>query len=694
MSTHLINNVKDLREAVKELTSHDRLSHDTETKGPDNVKDISGLYPFHGSRSFSHIFATREDEYYFDFNEGGIETKYKKELQPIFDDEKRIIFYVNAIFDACISHFDELKFNQRIVDCPSIARVEYNKHGKNPWDKVSFLSMEYLANYYGVKQKNDKVKEYIKEHQLYSEERCRFTGKVIPLYNKVPLDLMFEYGCDDARTTFDLGTKIITCINYKDKNYQSHREGIPAMIEVAKNEIEFTSVLVDMKIEGMRLWEDYTEKAIKAESKISDKLHKEIDELTGGINLNSGKQIASYLMEKGIEVPKKQPTPHAIVMADKWLEKAEIAKKAGKEKQFNQAIEKAKNYQAGNPITDKKTLNKLMEKHPELDFLSKISQAKEADKKIGTYYKNFMLLKDSNSYIHCDLNQETTKTGRLSSSNPNLQNLEKVYTSLDSDEYAVRKSFIADEGCRLFFFDYDQQEMILMLDQAEEMGVIEKLVKKIYTDFYLATAAQIKEMLNLVIERKQAKDTSLALAYGKGNLALAKSFGYVLPNATEEEEKEGIKRVKEFKNNFFKALPKLKRLMKRLESQVKFHGKIHNPFGRVLYFSTDESYKALNGFVQGGAADITKKAMVLIKKRFDEIRKEREIKSRLALCVHDELVFNIGIGEESLLIPIIKECMVNAYPKKHIGLTVGVDYSPINKYGFSSWGEKIEWTEN
>jgi len=658
MTSHLINTKKGLKEAVSEICKHERCSHDTETKGPEMFKDISGLYPFHGARSFSHIFATKDDEFYFDFNVGGINPRYKNELQPIFEDSSRIVFYVNALFDSTISYFDELKFKQRVIDCPSIARIEYNKHGKNPWDKESFLSLEYLANYYGVKQKNDEVKKFIKNNNLYSPERCRFSGKLIPEYNRVPIELMFEYGCDDARSTFDIGTKIIKCINYKDKKYIEQRDNKPPMIQVAKNEIELTSVLIDMKIKGIKVWTDYINKALVYEKEISARLNKEIQDLTGGINLNSGKQIAEYLTSKGIDVPRKEPTEYALKMRDNWLLKADRAKKANKEKQFNIALEKANNYIKGNYITDKKTLKKLMSENPNLDFLAKITSAKEADKKIGTYYENFLKLKDENDYIHCGLNQEVAKTGRFSSSDPNLQNLEKLYVELNSDDFCVRKAFIADEGCRLFFFDYDQQEMILMLDQAEEMGIIKKLIDKVFDDFYLATADQIKEILDIIIERKQAKDTSLALAYGKGILAMAKDFGYIPSNPTTEEIEEGKRKAKKFKEQFFLALPKLKKLVKRLESAVKWYGKIHNPFGRVLYFTKEEAYKTLNGFVQSGAADITKYAMVKVEKEFNEFRKKHNLKSRLTLCVHDELVFNIGIGEENLVIPVIKDMMV------------------------------------
>ncbi len=683
MAKNLINNLKDLREAVHELKQHERLSSDTETYGPSGV---GGLYPFHGSRAFSIIFATKTDEFYFNFNKDGIHKRHKHELQTIFDDPNRVIFFINALFDATILHFDGIEIKSRIVDGPSIARIEYNKHGKNPWDKESFLYLENLANYYEVQQKIDAVKKYIKENNLYDEKRDIFNGKLIPLYNKVPLDLMFEYGCGDVRSTFDVCTKIIKCINFKDKNYEEHRGDTPPMIEIAKNEILLTSVLVDMKIKGIRLWTDYIQKAIAHESKISKALHTEISLLTGGINLNSGKQVAEYLISKGVEVPRKAPTDHAISMMDKWLEKHDILvdqmyraktdrQKLSLKNKALQAEEKINTYRQGNYITDKKTLAKLMQKYPNLDFLSKITKAKEADKKIGTYYENFMLLKDEKNIIHCGLNQEATKTGRFSSNSPNLQNLHKEEWDKSKDQFLIRKSFIADEGYRLFFADYSQQEMIVMLDQAGEMSVIEKLLSGEYKDFYLATASVLKDILNVEISRKEAKAMALGLAYGQGKNLLAKSL-----NKTPDE-------AAEFKAAFFNALPKLKKFARKLENQVKWYGKIHNAFGRVMYLDKEESYKALNGYVQGTSADITKTAMIAIHKGF----KEANLESRLALCIHDETACNIKIGEEDKAIPIIRKAMIEAYPYKHIPLKVDFEFSEINDYGVSSWGEKQEY---
>lgn len=101
----------------------------------------------------------------------------------------------------------------------------------------------------------------------------------------------------------------------------------------------------------------------------------------------------------------------------------------------------------------------------------------------------------------------------------------------------------------------------------------------------------------------------------------------------------------------------------------------------------DEAFKSLNSFIQGTSADITKKAMVNVYKEF----KDKKLSSRLTLCVHDELIFNIKIGEESIALPIIKRCMEDAYEFKHLKLKVDFEVAEINSHGVSAWGEKVAW---
>lgn len=683
MAQHLIQSAKDLKEAVKELTDHKRLSHDTETRGPLSDLSISGLHPFHGSRTFSHIFATKEDEFYFDFNVGGINPKHKANLQPIFDDKDRIIFYVNAIYDATMSHFDGLTFKQRIIDCPSIARVEFNCHtgGRSYSAEESFLSMAYLAEYYGVQSKIDKVKQYIKDNNLYSPERCRFTGEKIPMYNLVPLELMFEYGCGDARTTYDLGTKIIKCLNYKDEMHKFDTK----MINVAKNEIALTSALVDMKIDGAQLWTEYVEKAIKAEKEKAMRLNKEIENLTGGININSPKQIADLLLKNGVDLPRKEPTEHAFKMRQANLEKVEVLKKkietlaatpphkakasriATVQKKIALLTEKADDYALGNYVTDKKMLKKVMKKHPDLDFLTKISEAKQAEKKLSTYYGNFIKLKDANDVIHCELNQAKAITGRFSSSNPNFQNLHKEKWDGSENQLMIRKSIIPKhKDFELFFFDYSGQEMYIMIDLAEDAEVIKDILEN-GTDIYIAMANRVKEVTGIEITRAQAKALSLGIAYGQGIGLISSNLGCTLEEA------------KALKDGFLKALRGVARLSRRMMKTAEREKKIVNPYGRVSYILDKRfAYKALNSLIQGSAADCTKTAMVGLA----ELLKDK--KSHMILQVHDEVVFELH-KDEHYLIPEIKRIMSEAYPHKHLPLRVDVERSA------RSWGEKVDY---
>lgn len=693
MAQHLINDLAQLREAVKELNTHDRLSCDTETKGP---SDIGGLYPFHGSRAFSVIFATDKDEYYFNFNTGGINPKYIIELQPIFDNSDRLLFFVNAVFDATILWHHGIVIHCRIADCPSLARVEYNQHngGKYISDE-SFLSLAYLAEYYGVQLKDDRVKKYIQENDLYAKDdegnyiKNRLDGKKIPLYNLVPLDLMFEYGCGDARSTFDLAIKIIKCINYKDSIYEDARDEWGKMIDVAKNEIKLTTVLVDMKIKGAKLWVEYVEKAIAHEKEISLRLHKEIENLTGGINLNSGKQLAEFLVSKGVKVPRKDPTDNDLKMRDKWLEKRSTletqliyeGQKATKKtkafdrkiasitKQLGQCTEKINQYEAGRYITDKKTLQRLMKKYPDLDFLSKITEAKEADKKISTYYGNFMKLKDANNIIHCGLNQEKAITGRFSSSDPNFQNLHKEKWDGSDDQFLIRKSIIAkDDNYDLFFFDYKGQEMYIMIDLAKDIPVVKDILEN-GTDIYIAMGNMVKEATGIEIDRQQAKALSLGVAYGQGKALIAKNL------------KCSIDEAQQLKEAFLGSLKGVSRLDRRMKSKAKYAGKIHNPYGRVSYIDEGFEYKALNSLIQGSAADCTKTAMVNV---YDFLKK---YDSHMILTVHDEIVFEIH-EQEHHIIPQIQKIMSEAYPHNMLPLKVDIEYSK------RSWGEKLEWEQN
>lgn len=676
MAQHLITNYdKFFSEAVTHLSAQQRLSHDTET---------TGLFPFHGDRSFSHVFADKDDEFYFNFNplHGGIHEQHKKELQPVFDDEKRIVFYCNAIYDATISHFDDLVFHQRIVDIPSIARVEFNRHSPNQYaTEESFLSLEYLARYYKVQHKLDIVKKYIKENNLYKRDEqgefiiCPIKNEKIKDFASVPLDLMFEYGCGDVRSTFDTGEKVIKYINYKDRT-----GGMPhKMINVAQNEIKLTSALVDMKISGMGLWEDYVKLAKATEYENYKLILDELRPMIGDININSPKQMSELLLSKGVKLPLKEPTANDLKLAKNNLEKIKVwedeieNKFKGKQKNIDtrikwisQARQKADDYMKGRYKTDKKTIEKIVEKNQHLDFLRLITEAKEADKKCNTYYGNYLKLQDENNIIHCQLNQEKAITGRFSSSDPNLQNVTKEKWDGSDNALLVRKSFIPkDLDFNLLFGDYRGQEMYIMIDLAGDMEVIKDILEN-GTDIYIAMANMVKKFTGIVISRADAKALSLGVAYGQGIDLIAKNLGCKRQQA------------KDLKEAFLKALSGVARLSKKMMNQAKSTGKIQNPYGRVSYIERGYEYKALNSLIQGTAADCTKHAMVELHKFL------KPYKTHMVLTVHDEIVFELH-KDEHHLVDDISRIMSEAYPHKHLPLRVDLEFSK------RSWGEKKLW---
>ena len=649
---HHITTKDQLLEAVDYLCSHSRISHDCESKGPSN---IGGLFPFHGSRSFAHIFATDKDEFYFDFKK--IPSVHKKLLQPIFNDEKRLIFYVNALFDNTIMHVEGLKNHARIADCPSLARVEYNEHGR---EEESYLSLEYLAKHYGVQLKIDAVKKYIAENNLYSPELSIMDGGKIPLYEQVPDEIMIPYACGDARSTFDLGTKIIQAINAKDARYAAYRDGMPPLIEVAQAEIKLTSALLDARIEGMTIDRPYIENQIAEEQKEINNLEVSLKEIVGDINLNSSKQLSEFLLSKGIELEKKKPTKKALQNQRKYtLELKEAIEKKFTPKKIEAIRKKLENSKKVNYCTDKKAIARIYKANPEFEFLMKYVSKKEAEKRISTYYSNFLMYVDKNDIVHAQLNQETTITGRMSGSNPNLQNLHKK-------DKKVKRSFkCLDKDFNWFYIDFKQQEMIVMLDQSEEMQIIYKLIDGIFDDFYEATRETLLELAGIEITRQEAKTIALGLAYGQGDELLAENLDMPL------------KKAKEFKAAFFRVLPNLEKLKERLEQNVIRRGRIHNPFGRVSYIDREGVYKALNSFIQGTSADITKRAVIAL----HEFLKPH--KSKFLLVIHDEVIFKIH-KTERYLIPQIQKIMSEAYPHKHIPLGSDVEWSDDNE----SWADK------
>ena len=601
----MLVNESNLDEVLTHLSTQLRLSLDTET---------TGLEPFKGDRIFSLIIADESDEYYFNFNIGGLN---KSHLSRVIETYNRCMygFFINFDFDYTMLAMDgALIKGPKILDGGVLARLENSLHapsGKKAENQ--FFSMDYLAKYYLKKEKDTTVEQYIKDNNLYGVDS---KGKKKPLYKKVPLEIMYKYGCSDARLTFDICTEIIRRINGRDIFYQPTRpKSWPKIMDCLATESKLSQALAENKFRGMLLDKDFCERAMPYELNNAAELLVEIKK-TVNLNVNSPKQVSNYLMnDLGLKLPK-------IIKKGKWT---------------------------GGYSTDAKTLDALAESHS-MPILQKIVGAKQSQKKANTYYKNYLAMVDDNNVIHCSLGQETTVTGRLSGFAPNLQNVHKE----NYHDYAVRNSFICPPDFEFFFLDYAAQEMVIMIDLAGDADVIEKVKNGV--DIYIAMAEMVFKYTGINIDRSQAKALALGVAYGQGVALIASNL-----RCSEDE-------ARKLRTAFKTSLKGVTKLDNWCKEQAKRYGRIHNPYGRVSLIEKGLEYKTLNALIQGTAADCTKTAYV------NATRFLETYKSNVVLQVHDEVLFYIHKSER-FLIPKIQKIMSEAYPFRRLPLKTDVEFS-------------------
>lgn len=276
-----------------------------------------------------------------------------------------------------------------------------------------------------------------------------------------------------------------------------------------------------------------------------------------------------------------------------------------------------------------------------------IEAHRDAVKRANTYFRNFINLSDSGHVLHADMKQTGTRTGRFSYSDPNLQNI----PAEDDSVFPIRRALIPRPGYFFLSIDYAQQEFRMMLDYAGEVELIEKI--KQGHDPHQATA----DLTGLT--RKAAKSLNFGLMYGMGLQKLANQIGVSYDEA------------KAFKAKYFQALPKVKKLIYLAMDTAKHRGFVTTWLGRrCLFPNPDFAYKAINAVIQGGCADVTKRAMVAIREKL------AGKKSRILLQVHDELLFEVALDEANL-IPMFQNEMQMAYRERerHISLTTTLAYS-------------------
>jgi DNA polymerase-1 len=581
--------------------------------------ETTGLRVHHGDRLFAIIFCDGEESYYFNFNKNDLNypehshtvLDLNTHLSPLADilSGDKLFVLANAKFDLHILKNEGLPTPKYVWDVLVMARIEDNTHMRYSLDEVA--KRIHLG-------KDDEVSTYIKNYRLFTKETVNGKDITLKHYDKVNFTVMSKYGMQDALITYRI-------YDHQLKLFRSWFDdtlGMKSIFPLVENEQRLTNVCFDIERRGFRIDRKYCEDTVlKLQFKIHN-LQAEFFDLTGMPFVDSPKSLSISLGKVGILGGKTEL--------------------------------------GGASFTD--------------DVLSKeahraarvVLEHRDVNKKLTSYFNQFLYHSDSNDYVHCNIKQSATKTGRFSITDPALQTI----PSVDDDgtpeqiEYSksVRRAFIPDKDCVLVAVDYKAFEFRAMLDLAGERELAFKIEQGL--DPHQATADMVG------ISRKQAKTINFGLLFGMGQQKLADSLGMKVDDAAATKRK------------YFRALPNVKRLIYNTQSKAVERGFVWNIFNRRYFFHEAKfAYKAVNCLIQGGTADGVKKAMVEI----DFLLKNT--RSRITLQIHDELVFNIH-KDELDLIPEIMEIMRNAYPSFFHKMDCSVEHS------WKSWGDLEEGLPN
>ena len=316
-------------------------------------------------------------------------------------------------------------------------------------------------------------------------------------------------------------------------------------------------------------------------------------------------------------------------------------------------VEKPKKTKTGQYVTSEEVLQQLRSKSPIID---EILNYRGLKKLLGTYVDALpKLINPRTGHIHASFNQTITATGRLSSSDPNLQNI----PVRDDDGKEIRRCFIPEPGCLFFSADYSQIELRIMAHLSEDSNMVEAFLEG--SDIHAATAAKIwhediKDVTDA--QRKKAKTANFGIIYGITTFGLAQRM-----NIENREAKQIIE-------DYFRTFPGIQAYMEKSKEIAREKGYAETLFHRRRYLPDINSKNgtvrgfaernAINAPIQGSEADIIKVAMVKIFNRF----KAEGIMSKMIIQVHDELNFSVYPEEKEKVEKIVIEEMENAYKLK------------------------------
>ena len=446
---------------------------------------------------------------------------------------------------------------------------------------------------------------YLNYQTIHIEELLGPKGKGQKNMSDLDPKDVYEYAAEDADVTLKLKNKLEAELRKYGAEELFYNIEMPLMPVLA--EMEMNGVLIDTK----SLAETST-----VLTKRMEEVEREIYELAGGeFNIASPRQVGEVLFDK------------------------------------LKIVEKAKKTKKGQYVTNEEVLQSLKGKHK---IVGAILEHRGLKKLLGTYIDALpKLINSRTGHIHTSFNQATTATGRLSSSDPNLQNI----PVRGEEGKEIRKAFIPEPGCLFFSADYSQIELRVMAHLSGDENMIEAFREG--HDIHAATAAKIykEEMENVTRDqRTKAKRANFGIIYGITIFGLADRL-----EISREEARQLI-------DGYFETFPKVKEYMEKAKEEARSKGYVETLFHRRRYLADINSANgtvrgfaernAINAPIQGTAADIIKVAMVRIHRRF----KSENIRSKMILQVHDELNFSVYPDEKEKVERIVLEEMQNAFP--------------------------------
>lgn len=597
-----------------------------------NTKDILDVFKYLGFTSLIPRIGSL-DESEDIVNEANIEISKLEDIDEFINKVKenneliiKTVTREGNILDKRIKYIFLSVDGKKIyyVEENSIHKLEYI-FTSNEIKKLGYnLKDDYIAlKPYGIKLENIYFDITIAEYLIDSMSSTSYECSAIAM----------KYLTKKVKTKEELLGKGVKAKKYQDLSFEELSSHISQIIDTVKSvmpimeenlkesnmdgllyhvEMPLVEVLADMEYEGVKVDKEKLNELGSQFKEIIKKLESEIYKISGEeFNINSPKQLGVILFEKlGLPVIKKTKTGYS---------------------------------------TNAEVLDKLKDQSPIID---KIIEYRQIVKLNSTYVEGLLsIINPIDGRIHSSFNQTITTTGRISSTEPNLQNI-PVKLEMGRN---IRKVFISDKECKLVDADYSQVELRVLAHMSQDETMIDAF--KHNEDIHTKTASQVFNVSMDEVTSKQrsdAKAVNFGIVYGKSDFGLSEDLN--IP----------VKQAKEYIENYFNKYNKIKEFMDNIIEDASSNGYVTTILNRRRYIPEIKSSNfmlrnagkraAMNAPIQGSAADIIKIAMINVYKKLEE----NNLKSKLILQVHDELIVEAVDSEIDIVKKIVKDDMENA----------------------------------